>query len=59
MEIAVTDALCGKPVKVWCIDVRAIAAKMGEARIVEKDKDDVWTSIRRRRRIGPLRRGLL
>jgi hypothetical protein len=59
MEIAVTDAPCGKPVKVWRIDVRAIAAKVGEAGIVEKDEDDVWTPIRWNRRIGPLRRGLL
>jgi hypothetical protein len=59
MEVAVTDAPCGEPVKVWCIDVRAITAKMGEARIVEKDEDDVWTSFRWRRWVGPLRRGLL
>jgi hypothetical protein len=53
MEVAVTDPTGRKSVEVWCIDVGAVTAEVSEARIVEKDEDDIGASFRGSRGICP------
>jgi len=41
MEVRITKAATGKGIDVGCIDLRAITAKVGIAKVISDDEDDV------------------
>src|SRR5207244_9157540 len=55
VKVRVAEAIRREAVDVRRLDGRAVAAEVGEAGVIEDDRDYVWGSPRRRRRGRPPR----
>ena len=55
VEVGVTQPACGQRVDVRRLDLRAVAAQIGEAQIVEHDVDHIGSTRRGADRRGPVR----
>ena len=48
VKVRIEEAICGQAVDVRRLDGRAVAAEVGEASVIEDDRDYVWGILRRR-----------